>query len=60
GGIARDATRETLPSHLYTVPAGLDEGRDPGDPVLRAALTLRRLHRDGHLRVLYLRFDKPA
>ncbi|HUJ85453.1 MAG TPA: class I SAM-dependent methyltransferase [Burkholderiales bacterium] len=57
---ARDATRETLPSHRYTVPPGLDEGRDPGDPVLRAALALRRLHRDGHLRVLYLSFAKAA
>ncbi|MGH8738692.1 MAG: class I SAM-dependent methyltransferase, partial [Burkholderiales bacterium] len=25
GGVVRDATRETLPSHLYTVPPGLDE-----------------------------------
>ncbi len=60
GGHARDATRETLPSHLYTVPPGLDEGNDPGDPVLRAALALRRLHRDGHLKVLYLSFEKAA
>lgn len=60
GGIVRDATRETLPSHLYTVPAGLDDRRDPGDPLLRAALALRRLHREGHLRVLYMSFDKAA
>jgi MPBQ/MSBQ methyltransferase len=56
----RDATRETLPSHRYTVPPGVDETRDPADPMLRAALTLRWLHREGHLRVLYMRFDKPA
>ncbi|MGH8746730.1 MAG: hypothetical protein ACREUK_09595, partial [Burkholderiales bacterium] len=60
GGAARDATRETLPSHRYTVPPDLDENRDPGNPVLRAALALRMLHREGHLRVLYLRFDKAA
>jgi len=56
----QDATRQTLPSHHFTVPPGIDEHRDPGDPVLRAALMLRWLHREGHLRVLYMRFDKPA
>ncbi|HVC12065.1 MAG TPA: class I SAM-dependent methyltransferase [Burkholderiales bacterium] len=58
--VLQDATRQTLPSHRYTVPPGIDEGRDPGDPMLRAALMLRWLHRAGHLRVLYMRFDKPA
>ncbi len=58
--VLQDATRETSPSHRYTVPSGIDEGRDPGDPMLRAALMLRWLHREGHLRVLYMRFDKPA
>lgn len=58
--VLRDATRQTLPSHRYTVPSAIDESKDPGDPVLRAGLMLRWLHREGHLRVLYMRFDKPA
>lgn len=58
--VLRDATRETLPSHRFTVPPGIDERRDPGDAVLRAALTLRWLHRENHLGVVYVRLDKPA
>ena len=38
----------------------LAERRDPGDTSSRAALMLRWLHRNGHLRYLYMRFDKPA
>ena len=55
-----DATPNTLRSHRFTVPAGLDERRDPGEPTLRAGLMLRRLHRDGLLNYLYIRCDKPA
>jgi SAM-dependent methyltransferase len=54
-----DATRNTFPSHRYTCPPSLDENRDPGSPALRAALMLRKLHREGHLKYWYLRFDKP-
>lgn len=56
----RDATANTLRSHRFTVPSTLDEKRDPGDAAGRAALMLRWLHRQGHLRYLYMRFDKPA
>ena len=38
----------------------LDERRDPGDAASRSALMLRWLHRQGYLRYLYLRYDKPA
>ncbi len=55
-----DATRNTLRSHRFTVPASLDERRDPGDAASRSALMLRWLHRQGYLRYLYMRFDKPA
>jgi MPBQ/MSBQ methyltransferase len=55
-----DATASTLRSHRFTVPSSLDERRDPGDAASRAALMLRWLHRNGHLRYLYMRFDKPA
>jgi MPBQ/MSBQ methyltransferase len=55
-----DATANTLRSHRFTVPSSLDERRDPGDVAGRAALMLRWLHRHGHLRYLYMRFDKPA
>jgi len=54
-----DATSNTLPSHRYTCPALPDERSDPGDPTLRAALLLKWLHRHGHLRYWYMRFEKP-
>lgn len=52
-----DATKQTRPSHRFTVPppADLSTARDPG---LRAALTLKRLHDDGQLAYAYMRFDK--
>jgi hypothetical protein len=55
-----DATANTLPSHRYTCPPTLDERRDPAVPALRAALMLRWLHRQNHLRYWYLCFEKPA
>lgn len=55
-----DATSNTCPSHRFTVPDHLDERRDPGDAGARAALLLRRLHRGGCLRCVYLRFDKAT
>ncbi len=55
-----DATANTLRSHRFTVPSSLDERRDPGDAASRAALMLRWLHRNAHMRYLYMRFDKPA
>lgn len=57
---ALDASANTLPSHRFTVPGGLDERACSGDVTLRAALLLRSLHAQGHLRYLYLRFDKPG
>ncbi|MFI5455218.1 MAG: methyltransferase domain-containing protein [Isosphaerales bacterium] len=54
-----DATAQTRPSHRFTVPAHLGDGRDPGEPTLRAALMLKWLHEHGHLRCVYMRFDKP-
>ena len=55
----RDATANTLPSHRFTTPS--DRARhDPGDIVANAALMLERLHAQGHLQYLYLRFDKAA
>jgi MPBQ/MSBQ methyltransferase len=49
-----DATAHTLPSHAYTSPSSAPAS----DPGARAATTLRALHREGHLKYLYLRFDK--
>jgi MPBQ/MSBQ methyltransferase len=56
----RDATANTLRSHRFTVPSALDDRQDPGDTAGRAALALRWLHRNAHLRYLYMRFGKPA
>tara|TARA_R110002096_G_scaffold67332_10_gene163385 strand:+ start:4201 stop:5031 length:831 start_codon:yes stop_codon:yes gene_type:complete len=53
-----DATSATLPTHRFTVPPGTSEDQDPVNPMLTSALTLRWLHREGHLRYFYLRFDK--
>jgi SAM-dependent methyltransferase len=55
---SQDATRPTCPSHRFTVPRGVDD--DGGDPGLRAALTLKRLHERGALTVAYMRFDKTG
>jgi len=54
----RDATEETRPSHCFTVPGHLDGRRDPGTSTLRAGLMLKWLHENGHLRCVYMRFDK--
>lgn len=54
----RDATESTLPSHRFTTPSAADEFADPGDATVRAALVLRWLHSSGHLRYLYMRFDR--
>ncbi len=54
-----DATAQTLPSHRFTAPRDADERRDTGNLALRAALMLRWLHREGHLRYTLFRFDKP-
>ncbi len=55
-----DATAETRPTHRFTVPPHLSDRRDPGEPTLRAGLMLKWLHEHGHLRCVYVRFDKPA
>lgn len=55
--IVFDATRNTLPSHRYTTPSA---GAPHADAPVRAALALRRLHEDGRLRYLYLRFSRPS
>jgi len=55
-----DATVNTRPSHRFTVPDCADERHDPGDTAIRAAMMLRWLHNEGHLRYLYMRFDKPG
>jgi MPBQ/MSBQ methyltransferase len=52
-----DATRHTLPSHRYTTPSS---DVPQADAPVRAALALRRLHEDGRLRYLYLRFSRPS
>ena len=52
-----DATRNTAPSHRYTTPSASPA---QADAPVRAALALRRLHEDGRLRYLYLRFSRPA
>lgn len=54
-----DATPHTLPSHRFTVPRDSDVLRDPGDPLMRAAMMLKWLHAKGHIRYVYMRFDKP-
>jgi SAM-dependent methyltransferase len=56
----RDATANTLRSHRFTAPSALDERHDPGDTAGRAALMLCWLHRNAHLRYLYMRFGKAA
>ncbi|MEO8158281.1 MAG: class I SAM-dependent methyltransferase [Betaproteobacteria bacterium] len=52
-----DASAPTLPSHRFTAPAVAPE---PVTGAARAAWMLHWLHRHGHLRYLYMRFDKPA
>lgn len=54
-----DGTENTLPSHQFTVPSGLDLQRDPIDSSLRASMTLRWLHHHGNLKYVFFRFDKP-
>ena len=54
-----DATLPTRPSHRFTVPYDSDTQRDPGNPLLRAAMMLKWLHNRGHLQYVYMRFDKP-
>lgn len=56
----QDATANTLPSHRFTAPRDADESRDTGNVALRAALMLRWLHREGHLRYWLFRFDQPG
>jgi MPBQ/MSBQ methyltransferase len=58
-----DATAQTLPSHHFTSPAGATihaalQSAD-ANAALRAALMLKWLHVEGHLRYLLFRFDKP-
>lgn len=55
-----DATRNTLRSHRFTVPASFDAKTPPANPALRAAWILRELHRQGFLLYLYMRCRKPA
>jgi len=55
-----DATANTLPSHRFTAPSSPDERLDSGNTAVRAALMLRWLHSNGHLRYLYMRFDQPT
>ncbi|OFW10737.1 MAG: hypothetical protein A3H27_01890 [Acidobacteria bacterium RIFCSPLOWO2_02_FULL_59_13] len=56
----QDATAHTLPSHRFTAPAEGDVRADSGhDSARRAALMLKWLHAEGHLRYRCFRFDKP-
>jgi MPBQ/MSBQ methyltransferase len=55
-----DITAHTLPSHRFTAPTDADESRDTGNLALRAALMLRWLHQQGHLRYALFRFEKPV
>jgi SAM-dependent methyltransferase len=54
-----DATRQTRPTHRFMVPPGGEAQRDPGNPLIRAAMMLKWLHDNDHLQYLYMRFDKP-
>ncbi len=54
-----DVTANTCPSHRFTAPRDADEARDTGNVAVRAALMLRWLHQQGHLRYTLFRFDKP-
>lgn len=56
----QDATANTLPSHGFTAPRDADESRDTGNVALRAALMLRWLHREGHLRYWLFRCDQTG
>lgn len=56
----QDISRHTFPSHRFTVPPGLDDTQDPGSRTLRAALALRRLHGDGHMRYALGVFERLA
>jgi hypothetical protein len=53
-----DATRQTHPTHRFMVPRDAEAQRDPGDPLIRAAMMLKWLHDKDHLQYLYMRFDK--
>lgn len=55
-----DATENTFPSHQFTVPGEVTDETDPQDVTLRAALMMRWLHGQRHLRYLYLRFRKEG
>jgi MPBQ/MSBQ methyltransferase len=54
----KDVTAGVLPSHLFTAPPDADIHVPSRNPALRAALMLRWLHQQGHLRYLCFRFDK--
>ena len=54
-----DASGNTAPSYRHTTPERVDTAQLAVDPMLRAGLALRALHRDGRLAYLYLRFEKP-
>jgi SAM-dependent methyltransferase len=53
-----DATQHTVRSHRFTVPSAHDTV-PPGNPALRAAWVLRKLHREGGLLYLYLACARP-
>jgi MPBQ/MSBQ methyltransferase len=55
----RDVTRHCVPSHRFTTPADAAVDQPTDNVPLRAALMLRRLHEQGHLRYLCFRFEKP-
>ena len=51
----RDLADATLPSHLFTAPAGVP----PRDPIGRASAALAMLHRAGRLSYVFARFERP-
>jgi MPBQ/MSBQ methyltransferase len=55
-----DATQQTRPTHRFMVPPGAEAQRDPGDPLIRAAMMLKWLHEKDHLQYVYMRFDQPT
>lgn len=58
-GTLLDVSANVLPSHRYTAPCEIEDPRCTGNPALRAALMLRWLHRQGHMRYWHFRFVKP-
>lgn len=62
--VLEDIAAQVRPSHRFTTPGGTSLGEALAAPqpnvALRAALMLKWLHEEGHLRYPLFRFDKPS